>query len=344
MIQYVTLHQALPDPGSDAAPPDWLHLVPAGEFRGNDGRGPYRLTDPAAVIARSVKGGKLVLDENHATDLLAPKGGSAPAQGWIVELQARDDGIWGRVDWNPPGRLLMQNRAYRGISPAIQVNAATGQVLALLRASLVNNPNLPQLTTLHSQQEPGVDPKKLRAALGLPEDADDAAVLAAAEAARTAVSTHAQQLQRIATAAGVEKPAEAGTDAIVTVLNARVGETDVAKLRETIVSLQSQVTTLENDGKKARAIEVVDAAIRDGKPIKPLREDYIARHMREPEQVEKELKALVSLHHGGIADRKAGQGSTAGDPVGEEARIIALMGIDPAAFKKARAAETQEIL
>jgi phage I-like protein len=34
--------------------PEWVHLVPAGRFSGVDGRGPYTLADPAAVIAASL--------------------------------------------------------------------------------------------------------------------------------------------------------------------------------------------------------------------------------------------------------------------------------------------------
>ncbi len=44
------------------------------------------------------------------------------ARGWIVELQARDDGIWGRVEWTGAGRALIEDRAYRGISPNLLVD------------------------------------------------------------------------------------------------------------------------------------------------------------------------------------------------------------------------------
>jgi hypothetical protein len=37
--------------GDDVAPPEWIQLVPAGSFHGRDGRGPYLLSDPEAVIA-----------------------------------------------------------------------------------------------------------------------------------------------------------------------------------------------------------------------------------------------------------------------------------------------------
>lgn len=131
--------------------PDWLHLIPAGDITTKDGRGPYRIVDASRVIATSMGLGKLPLDENHATDLAAPKGGSAPARGWIVELQRRSDGIWGRVEWTGPGRRIMEDKEYNGVSPVIAHDKA-GNIAAILRASLTNSPNFAGLVSLHSRQ------------------------------------------------------------------------------------------------------------------------------------------------------------------------------------------------
>src|SRR5262245_18292737 len=99
----------------------------------------------------------------------------------------------------------MADRAYRGLSPFV-AHRQDGEILSVLRAGLTNAPNLTQLATLHNQQEPDVDLKALRAALGLADAADEAAIIAAAAAARTAVSTHGAQLLRIAEAAKVADP------------------------------------------------------------------------------------------------------------------------------------------
>jgi len=108
---------ARPDEGGA---PEWVHLLPAGAVETVDRRGPYRVTDGEKLIAASfAQSPRLPIDENHATDLAAPKGQPAPARGWITALEARADGIWGKVEWTEAGRQLVEDRAYRGLSPVI---------------------------------------------------------------------------------------------------------------------------------------------------------------------------------------------------------------------------------
>jgi phage I-like protein len=91
----------------EAAPPEWIQLLPAGSFHGRDGRGPYALSDPAAVIdatmALRMPAG-IPIDYDHATDFAAPQGNPAPAAGWITEFAIRDGALWGRVEWTRPMR------------------------------------------------------------------------------------------------------------------------------------------------------------------------------------------------------------------------------------------------
>ena len=77
---------------NNGTPPEWIELIPAGEFSGRDGRGPYWLKDPAAVIkatdALRMDAG-IPVDYDHATDFGAAEGRPAPAAGWIKELEER---------------------------------------------------------------------------------------------------------------------------------------------------------------------------------------------------------------------------------------------------------------
>lgn len=144
--------------------PQWLHLLPAGTLSTKDGRGPYRVIDPDKIIAASMADGNLPLDENHSTDLAAPKGAPSPARGWIVQLLRRSDGIWGRVEWTKAGKRIMEDRQYGGISPVI-AHDKDGAITAILRASLTNTPNMKGLTSLHSEDVSQADRRATRAQL-----------------------------------------------------------------------------------------------------------------------------------------------------------------------------------
>lgn len=331
MDNVVTLFSDLP--AGEA--PEWIHLVPAGTFRGASPRksGPWTLHDAQAVIAASLASGPLPIDENHAIDLAGPKGGPSPARGWIVELQGRDDGIWGRVEWTEPGRTLVGERGYRGISPVIESERGSGRVVRIHRAALTNTPNLP-VTTLHST-ETDMDPDKLREALGLAANADEAAILAAIAARNTAIEAHAADLARIAEAAGLEAD-QPSADGLVTHLQAQGADAgDADELRQTVISLQSELTTLQGDIARRTAEAAIDQAITDGKPIKPLREHYISRHMKDPDAVAKELGAMVSIHAGGLGERRPADeehGLTE-----EEVTVHSQLGLTAEEFAKSKA-------
>ena len=329
-------HVLLPEGAT--TPPDWVHLVPVGTFSGEDGRGPYRLTDPQAVITASMAEGRLAIDENHSTDLAARNGQPSPARGWIYEMQVRDDGIWGHVEWTPPGAALMSDKAYKGISPVF-THEKGGAVVRVLRAALTNTPNLTQLASLNSEEH-GMDLTRLRQALGLAETADEAAILAAITANAQAVSRHSQQLAAIATAGGLD--AALTPEGLVTALQARVaGASDAQQLAGQVVSLQTQLSTLQGERAKEKAIAFVDGAIKAAKPIAPLRDHYIARHMADAAAVETEIGKLPSINAGGVPTVTL---NAKGEPDGEaptpsEKTVAEKMGLDPkklAAARKAR--------
>lgn len=338
----VTLHSALPAAGSGA--PDWVQLVPAGTFSGVDGRGPYHLRDPQAVIAASLHhfGPRLPIDENHAIDLKAPKGEPSPARGWIVELQEREGSIWGRVEWTEEGDRLVTDKAYRGISPCIYRNAA-GDIVAVGRASLVNQPNIRQLATLH-HQDPNMDLiAQLRAALGLGADASEADVLAAVAANKTVIDTHSVSIKAIATAAGLSDALAA--DGIVAELQSRQSSGDqvIATLRGTVAELQGQLTTLQNDSAKKDATRFVDEAIAAGRVgVVPLRDHYIDQHMKDPARVEKEIGALPILNGRQIRRPAADPADPVAALSDDQLRVAELMGVKPEEFAKTHKALEKE--
>ncbi|HEV2501614.1 MAG TPA: phage protease [Mesorhizobium sp.] len=318
--------------------PEFIHLLPAGTFSGVDGRGPYELGDAQKLIAASLPAGrKLAMDINHSIDLLTSEGEETPAVGWIVALEAREDGIWGKVEWTEKGRHAVAGKEYGFVSPVFtSLTAKPYRLVQLLRASLTNDPNL-KLTALHSRNhslnhgDPEMD-EELRKALGLPETADQAAILAALTTKLNASTAAADLMSRVAEAAGLKK--EATGEEVVTALQARAASGDdaeKAELREQVKQLNSRVTTLVTTHAKDRAETVIDKAIEDGKLVPALRDHYIARHIKDPADVEVEIKLMPSLNSGGLGKRPAvetGDGTLAAD----EAVVCEMMGLDPKAF------------
>lgn len=145
----------------DGKLPDWVHLLPADTFTGSDGRGPYH-ADATVVVARfqaRPKKQPLVVDFAHQTHA-KETGGAAPAAGWIMELQARSDGVWGRIEWTPGGRRALLDKEYRFLSPVFAHGKVGGTVTQILGASLVNNPNLADLTPILNSAQMDADEVK----------------------------------------------------------------------------------------------------------------------------------------------------------------------------------------
>lgn len=340
------------DFAADADPaPEWVHLVPAGEIRTGDGRGPYSVENMQQLIAQSLGNGeRLVLDENHATDLAAPKGLPAPAAGWIAELQARADGLWGRVEWTADGGKLVAGRAYRGISPALLISKA-GKVLKVLRASLVNQPNLKGLVALHQEQTMDLL-KKLAAKLGLADGVAEDAVLAALDKQSGTVTALQAQLGAVAKAAGVAENAtgEVILNAIGTLAGRGGDASAIVSLQAELTTVTTELNTLKQDGAKSRAETFVDGAIKLGRVgVKPLRDHYVSRHMTDAAAVEKEIGALPVLNGQSVVDpaRQPGGKDANGKRVftPEQQSTITLMQLDPEAYGKTLdAAEAAEAL
>lgn len=132
----------------------WIHVLPMGDFRGRDGRGPYVVRSAQAVIDETLAyaaGADLVVDYEHQTLTAKDHSGPVPAAGWLREFEAREDGIWGRVEWTPTASSALVAKEYRYFSPVFDYNPRTGEVARMKLGALTNVPNL-QLQAAASRQ------------------------------------------------------------------------------------------------------------------------------------------------------------------------------------------------
>ena len=282
----------LREDGEDTRAPEWVHLLPAGtdgQIGTDDKRGPYHVGDLEAIIHASMRDGdKLPIDENHATDLAAPLGNPAPARGWIVEMQARADGIWGRVEWTNRGAALVASKAYRGISPVIM--ADTGKKIAsILRASLVNKPNLLGMATLHQSQDTAMNFRdKLVEMLGLAATAsDDEIMTALTKKVKGAADAPAMQSAVTDMTALLGLPEGTGPDALVAAVKTLHASGSDDTKDGLIVELQASVTAMATELK----------ALKDGQSASASEDFYKSALAEKRAGVGPASKAhLISLH------------------------------------------------
>ena len=294
------------DLATEGEVPEWIHLLPTahGAIQTVDSRGPYVVTDVEAIIAASFADQtKLQIDENHAQDHKSGKGDPSPARGWITAMQARADGIWGRVEWTSAGRALVADKAYRAISPVVLHTKVGQQVKAILRASLVNAPNFKGLISLN-QETPMDAMAQMAAALGLSEGASADDILSAIKALKdkkpegdTAMQAALQSaMSEIGVALGVE--GEAKPDAIVAAAKiAKGGKDSLVALQAQVTSLSTELTTLKTAGSRTSSEAFIDKAIADRRAGVNAgnREELVSLHMSQKDTAEKLINGMPML-------------------------------------------------
>jgi phage I-like protein len=245
--------------------PKRIMLVPADKIiKGRDNR-EWKNPNPKQVALNSnSRLSILPIDENHSTDLSAPKGGASPAFGWMKNLCADESGaIWADVEWNERGLNALSKKEYKFISPVF-LFSEKGEINCILRAALTNSPNLhlPALNSERLENNPKTEVfmnKELCAALGLPETATEAEVLAAAKALNAAKTTAASQ-----------------TDKSTVDLTAYAPRADLNVMETRALNAEKQIAELNSAQLKKDAEAAVDEAITNRKIAPASKAEYLA--------------------------------------------------------------------
>ena len=215
------------------------------------------------------RGVDLVVDYEHQT----LTGERAPAAGWVKELFAEDGHIKARVEWTIPAKQYLENKEYRYLSPVITVRKSDNKATGLHSLALTNTPAIAGMTPIvNSSTFQGGETnmneliKKLAAALGLGEDADEEQIL-------TALSACVEENKALKEAAEGGKP-EDQDDGIVAnksvceLLGLKAGAS-TADVAASIMALKGgvdgRVKALEEKLADRDAEEAVELALKSGK-------------------------------------------------------------------------------
>jgi len=306
--------------------PARITLVPPDKtVKGRDGR-EWKNPNPKQVALNSTARLSLLpIDENHSTDLAAPKGGSSPAFGWMKNLCADASGaICADVEWTERGREALAKKEYRFISPVFLHNEK-GEINCILRAALTNSPNL-NLPALNSEQAKNNNlevsmNRELLAALGLPDTATEAAALAAAKSLNASKAA-----------------ASAQTDRTAVDLTAYAPRADLNAMEARAVAAEKQLADLNAAQLKKDAEAAVDGAIKNRKFAPASRAEYLALCSTQAGlEAFKRLAAVSPAIIGTETQVPDGAPPAAGSGTAlnaEEAGIAKAMGYSEEEFKK----------
>jgi phage I-like protein len=266
---------------AEGEPPEWVQLLPAGErIEAVDGR-VFSNPDPVVVIdAFNADPNDIPLDWEHSTQLKGAYGDEAPAAGWIVEMEAREGSIWGRVEWTERGAASVTSKEYRYLSPAF-IHDDNGRAVQIVSASLTNNPALRMAALAQRDtKKEGVMLKKLLELLGLDESTTEDQAVAACRAlmernttAATALASSQKELgelqKKLDSTEGelaLARSAQPSLDKFVPRADYDTALARAAKAEETIAADRQEAMNKQIDCE-------IEAALKAGK-ITPATSDY----------------------------------------------------------------------
>lgn len=218
---------------------EWCQIAPFGRFRGFAEKGNKSIEviqdlnpKTLAIVAASFQG-PLLVDREHRS---AEPAGDSEAMAWITALEVRDDGLYGHFEWTDVGRLAVENKRFRYLSPVFVVDEPkqAGEIVTLLglgSVALTNKPNLRGMKPLRNrvphdlpnEKNGGVRMTELKKLLGLAEDTEETSVI---QAVQTVLNRAKEAETKVATITARAEKAEAD---LATVRN-RVQELELEKL------------------------------------------------------------------------------------------------------------------
>lgn len=321
--------------------------MPAGEFRGRDGRGPFSTGDKTAmqaVIDRTlayVAGTEVMVDYDHQSffGVQPGVGGTAPAAGWFKAFEVRDDGIYGQVEWTAAAAARISAQEYRYLSPLFNT-FKDGRVNRIDNVALINQPALDlqavaaAANRFHQEEEEQVTLlEKLAQALGLETSVSEDTIV-------TTVTAFVADRKSIVTAAGLAEGST--TDQVLTAMKAKpVAEVDTSKFvpMAMFTEVRDELNAFKASSEAKDATEAVNKAIQDGR-IPPSQREWA---MKAATRDLADFQAFVAKQPVLTERQRVPETIVDGEPVLSEADLVAMKatGVSREAFIAARKLETK---
>ncbi|HWQ09626.1 MAG TPA: phage protease [Holophaga sp.] len=330
-------------PQTPGEPPVWIHTLPAGTFRGRDGRGPYLVQDAQAVIKATLayaEGADLVVDYEHQTLTAEQHSGPVPAAGWMKAYEAREDGIWAQVDWTPAASSALVAKEYRYFSPVFDYDTRTGAVVRLKLGALTNVPNL-QLQAAASRQGDPMNElmERLCYLLNLPLTTTPEEMAGQLDKLKEMLTgSNALAAASVELGKTLGMPQEAPALTVLQEAQARIGQAPdptkwVPKAQHDQVA--QALSKLQADAHSGQATREVEAAMSAGKIPPALKEwamDYASRSLDDFKKYVANAPVIATANS--QLPPPPGGGSKTLTP--EEETVAHAMGLSPEAFLSAK--------
>ncbi len=336
--------------------PSEIKLTPAGHFRARDGRpsevptGWYIDAELAGrIIARAqLQADDFLIDYEHQTLYTKENGQPAPAAGWwsAANMQWREgDGLYATgVRWTAAAKAAIEAEEYRYLSPVLYFDPATGDVLLVVMAALVNYAAIDGLDglavqaaakfDLNPREEDTVNREQLIALLGLSATATDDDI----QTTLTALKARAEQVEGLT-----------GQIAALKAAQPESGKPDPAQYvpLAQFEALKGEMAALRGDVTTREVAELVRGGLACGKLLSA--QEAWATELGNKDiaalkgYLEKTpaIAALKGTQTGGQAPADKGQGGGGGKLTDAQLAICKATGIAPEDYIKANAEEAE---
>jgi phage I-like protein len=335
-----------------------VQLLPAGEFKGRDGRPSKELTWKLSDSAGQALAAKLNarhasvkfnLDYEHQLMLARENGQPAPASGWATQFEWRTgEGLFALdVQWTDRAKAMIEAGEYLYLSPVITYDKKTGEIDDVINAALVNTPNLEMSpvaaerlsmlsafsATLPNTEEPLPMKATLIALLALAATATDDDVVNAVKSLQTDANARHASLSALHGALGLPADADAAkATTAVAALKAQAGND--ATTTAAMLALQTQVATLTAANNQRELQALVDQALAEGKLLPAQKDWAMNKGLAFVQDYIKDAPAVAA----GLSMQQSGGKQPALDANGlptltaEQAAICNQMSLDPKAY------------